>query len=92
MKNADGPTGPHPRLRGKQDQPLDGNPVEIRGPARPSFSPWEEPGENTDADDLEEPIDGDDERWDMWLDVFLPDDDELDPMPQPGDFWDDERE
>ena len=25
----------------------------------------------------------DDERWD----IFLPDDDQLDPLPEPGDFW-----
>ena len=38
------------------------------------------------------PIDRDDERKmhfgsdDPW-DVFIPDDDELDPLPEPGDFW-----
>jgi hypothetical protein len=29
------------------------------------------------------PIPDDDSHWD----VFVPDDDELDPLPEPGDFW-----
>jgi hypothetical protein len=29
------------------------------------------------------PVPGDDSHWD----VFVPDDDEIDPLPEPGDFW-----
>jgi hypothetical protein len=38
-----------------------------------------------DPDDLEidDPPSGDDAYWD----VFIPDDDECDPLPEPGDFW-----
>jgi hypothetical protein len=35
---------------------------------------------DVDADSL---YADDDSRWD----VFLPDDDEVDPLPEPGDFW-----
>jgi hypothetical protein len=34
-----------------------------------------------DAHDF--PIPDDDSQWD----VFIPDDDEIDPLPDPGDFW-----
>jgi hypothetical protein len=48
----------------------------------------DEPDEPAEADDLDSLASGDDSRWD----VFLPDDDELDPWPEPGDFWFDKDE
>ncbi|MGD9636617.1 MAG: hypothetical protein AB7G28_25780 [Pirellulales bacterium] len=43
--------------------------------------------ESTDASDLELPevpaTDEDDARWE----AFIPDDDQSDPQPEPGDFW-----
>ena len=45
-------------------------------------SPMPEPGGATD-DSPKYPASDDDAKWD----VFLPDDDELDPLPDPGDFW-----
>jgi hypothetical protein len=45
-------------------------------------SPLPEPNDATD-DTLKCPASDDDIKWD----VFLPDDDELDPLPDPGDFW-----
>jgi hypothetical protein len=46
-----------------------------------SFSPQEEPDEPSDLDGFDLP-DADDETWD----VFIPDDDEFDPQPDPHDF------
>jgi hypothetical protein len=46
------------------------------------FSPMPEPDDAADADSPYPSVD-DDSKWD----VFLPDDDELDPLPCPGDFW-----
>jgi hypothetical protein len=48
-------------------------------PADEELLPSLDPDEPTDLDE----IDPDDERWD----AFLADDDELDPTPEPGDFW-----
>jgi hypothetical protein len=39
-----------------------------------------DPSPDADVDDVSA---DDDSRWD----VFLPDDDEIDPLPEPGDFW-----
>jgi hypothetical protein len=50
-----------------------------------SSSPLEEPDDPSDLDDFDFGQD-DDERWD----VFIPDDDEFDPQPELGDFWNDE--
>jgi hypothetical protein len=41
-----------------------------------------EPGDPED-DNFEVPAIDDDAKWD----AFVPDDDELDPLPEPGDFW-----
>jgi hypothetical protein len=41
------------------------------------------PGDDSDDSDLEEPPDLDEAHWD----AFVPDDDERDPQPEPGDFW-----
>lgn len=49
-------------------------------------APLEEPDEPSDLDELEDvdgPCTDEDSRWD----AFIPDDDELDPLPDPGDFW-----
>jgi hypothetical protein len=46
----------------------------------------EEPDEPSNLDELEMPQGDDDSRWD----VFIPDPDERDPLPDPGDFWHDE--
>jgi hypothetical protein len=55
--------------------------VQEKGFETNPISPLPEPGEPEDG---ELPIPGaDDAKWD----VFLPDDDELDPQPAPGDFW-----
>jgi hypothetical protein len=45
------------------------------------FKPEERTGSDPDRDD-----DGKIHCDDPW-DVFIPDDDELDPLPEPGDFW-----
>jgi hypothetical protein len=46
--------------------------------------PSDEPEEPSDPDDYDAPCtDEDDSRWD----VFIPDDDEFDPLPDPSDFW-----
>jgi hypothetical protein len=45
-----------------------------------SFDGPEQPSEDPEVDFL---AGDDDSRWD----VFLPDDDEIDPLPEPGDFW-----
>lgn len=49
------------------------------------LAPFEEPDEPDDLDDANFPAvdDDDDSRWD----VFLPDDDPYEPLPEPGDFW-----
>jgi hypothetical protein len=54
--------------------------VQQESESSPSFDPPEQPSEDPDVDFL---IGDDDSRWD----VFLPDDDEIDPLPEPGDFW-----
>jgi hypothetical protein len=44
-------------------------------------------GEDSDWDDFDRPCtDAEDDRWD----VFIADDDERDPLPDAGDFWNDE--
>ena len=48
-----------------------------------SPDPLEEPDEDTDLDEFDLPCTDDDGRWD----VFIPDDDERDPLPEAGDFW-----
>jgi hypothetical protein len=47
---------------------------------RDPHAPEEQPDEPRRPDDFPLP---DDSHWD----VFIPDDDELDPLPEPGDFW-----
>ena len=42
-----------------------------------------EPDEPEEPDESEVPCFDDDSNWD----VFIGDDDELDPLPDPGDFW-----
>jgi hypothetical protein len=49
----------------------------------PAPSPFDEPDHSPDAADVDPLSADDDARWD----VFLPDDDEVDPLPEPGDFW-----
>jgi hypothetical protein len=88
MRNADRPFSPRRKPLDRQAQPPE-NPM-VDTPVPDPFTTWEEPGEDVEADELDMPMDGDDPRWDACLDVFLADDDELDPMPQPGDFWTDE--
>jgi hypothetical protein len=55
-----------------------------------SPQPPEPPDEDSDLDDLDDfnlpCTDIDDGRWD----AFIPDDDERDPLPEEGDFWNDE--
>ena len=46
------------------------------------LTPVEEPDEPSDLDDFDGPSIDDDSRWD----VFIPDDDERDPLPDPSDF------
>jgi hypothetical protein len=50
------------------------------------LAPVEEPEEPSDLDNFDIPQGDDDSRWD----VFIPDEDERDPQPDPGDFWIDE--
>jgi len=66
-------------------------PESPRDPEDPSEpDSWDEPDEDTDLDYVEMPCtDGvcptgeeDDERWE----AFIPDEDEWDPQPDPGDF------
>ena len=47
--------------------------------------PHDLPGEASIPDDAEDrtPWDFDEDHWD----AFLPDDDQRDPLPEPGDFW-----
>jgi hypothetical protein len=56
--------------------------VEPDGPPATGY----EPEEPSDLDDFDLPWLPDDSRWD----VFVPEDDERDPLPEPGDFWNDE--
>jgi hypothetical protein len=63
---------------GPDDQ--DGDRNDTRGD---SPDPLEEPDEDAGLDDYDLPCtDADDARWD----VFIPDDDERDPLPDPRDF------
>jgi len=43
------------------------------------------PQDDQDPTELEDsnPLEFDDDQWD----AFLPDDDQQDPLPEPGDFW-----
>ena len=53
-------------------------------PDEPSELEPEEPSDLSDLEFEEMPCtDDDDARWE----VFIPDDDERDPVPEPGDFW-----
>jgi hypothetical protein len=46
--------------------------------------PSDEGDEPSDLDDVDQPFtDADDSRWD----VFIPDDDQLDPLPDVSDYW-----
>jgi hypothetical protein len=46
--------------------------------------PYVRQGQREEPDDVESfPIPDDTSHWD----VFIPDDDEIDPLPEPGDFW-----
>lgn len=47
------------------------------------FDPADEPSEPSDWEPLDVPCTDDDTTWE----VFIPDDDEEDPLPDPGDFW-----
>ncbi|MEX2317909.1 MAG: hypothetical protein WD669_12200 [Pirellulales bacterium] len=53
-----------------------------RAEAEP-FWPEVEPEEPSELEDPNIPCTDDDPRWD----VFLPDDDPYEPLPEPGDFW-----
>jgi hypothetical protein len=48
-----------------------------------ALSPFDEPDESLDGAGADSDSADDDSRWD----VFLPDDDEIDPLPERGDFW-----
>jgi hypothetical protein len=49
--------------------------------------PFDDADEDSELDDFDLPCtDADDARWD----VFVADDDERDPQPGPGEFWNDE--
>ena len=72
-------------------------PIRTRRTLQPAFlfeadqineplSPLEEPDDSSDLDDFDLPHTDDDSRWD----VFIPDDDERDPLPDLNDFWIDE--
>jgi hypothetical protein len=54
--------------------------VREREQLRDPHAPQEQPDEPRHPDDFPQP---DDSHWD----VFIPDDDEIDPLPEPGDFW-----
>jgi hypothetical protein len=82
-------------MSGTSNTPNSGHaiPAEPMHPQNPALSATREdqvepeqpplPDESFDADDLDlAPFDNDD----CW-DVFIADDDELDPQPEPGDFW-----
>jgi len=47
------------------------------------LAPVEEPDEPSDLDGFDATGPDDELRWD----AFIPDDDEYDPLPAPGDFW-----
>jgi hypothetical protein len=56
--------------------------------SQPTESP-EEDSDQDDLDDFDHPCtDVNDLRWD----VFIPDDDERDPLPEAGDFWVDDSQ
>ena len=57
------------------------NPIDPAFDAPDAFPHAEDPDDPSDLDDYDPSID--DDRWD----VFIPDDDERDPRPEPGDFW-----
>ena len=59
---------------------------EIKLPYDNQNAPVEEPDDPSDLDEFHLPC-TDDTRWD----VFIPDDDELDPQPVPGDFCPEEE-
>lgn len=73
------------------------HPDEKNGPAPelPGEPPWQPDDAEDEPDDpdpelldpgnlmIDEPPSGDDAYWD----AFIPDDDECDPLPEPGDFW-----
>ena len=63
-------------IRGNRDANGINSPVDPPGPL-------DEPDDDTDLDDFNLPCTDEDARWD----VFIPDDDERDPLPEPGDFW-----
>ncbi len=46
-----------------------------------------EPGDKTDFDYEEIPATDCASAEDVWWEVFIPDEDECDPDPEPGDFW-----
>ncbi len=49
--------------------------------------PFDDPEQSQDDADADLFSADDDSRWD----VFLPDADEIDPLPEPGDFWVDDE-
>jgi hypothetical protein len=55
--------------------------IQRREQLRAPNAPQEEPEEPDDVEGF--PIPDDTSHWD----VFIPDDDEIDPLPEPGDFW-----
>ncbi len=61
---------------GKRPNRLPDTPHELDSPAT-------EPEEPSEPEELDLPHDNDDAHWE----VFIPDDDECDPWPEPGDFW-----
>jgi hypothetical protein len=54
-------------------------PRTLVGQDAPPDSPPEDPSDDEDAT----PLEFNDDPWE----VFLPDDDQADPVPEPGDFW-----
>lgn len=70
------------RQRPRRDDTIPAVPAEP--PARPGDDP-PEPDDPSDLDELELPC-TDDASWE----VFIADDDERDPQPEWGDFWNDE--
>jgi hypothetical protein len=50
---------------------------------RPDSDDGVEPADESDVDFDEIPFTDDDSRWE----AFIPDEDEFDPVPDPGDFW-----
>jgi hypothetical protein len=57
------------------------NPTDPAFDAPEAFVPVEDPDDPNDLDKYGPSID--DDCWD----AFIPDDDERDPLPDPGDFW-----